>query len=190
MAMSAENIHVGPGRIFLNVTNPATGTPPTWMPHTAGVPTPGTEIGYTEGDLILRKTKETFEVNPEQALGPVMTVVTREIVEVEFTALERVYDTLRAGFDNVGTVNDANRMAFYTGGAPFPLRTQSVFISSLRPNQAGKYEITVIYRAYNVAGYEIAYRKGGASSYRMTLRGLFDTTRTIGDQLMQHYIEK
>ena len=188
--LNAANVHVGPARIFLAVTNPATGNPPTAMPHTAGVPTPGNEVGYTEGDAIFRKTKETGEINAEQAMGPIGVFLTREIVEVEFTALERVYTTLQAAFDNTGSVNTGGRMMFWGGGAQYTIRTQSVFMSSLRPNQAGKYEISVIYRAYSVTGYEIAYRKAGASSYRVTLRGLFDTTRAVGDQMFQHYIEE
>jgi hypothetical protein len=190
MALSAANVHVGPARIFLGVTNPATGTPPTAAAHTAGVPTPGTEVGYTEGDAVFRKTKETGEINAEQAMGPIGVYLTREIVEVEFTALERVYTTLQAAFDNTGSSHPAGMMMFYGGGSQYAIKTQSVFMSSLRPNQVGKYEISVIYKAYNVAGYEIAYRKSGASSFRITLRGLFDTTRSVGDQMFQHYIEE
>jgi hypothetical protein len=190
MAMSSENIHVGPARVWLGVTNPATGTPPTPMTHTAGVPSPGTEVGFTEGDFIVRKTKETFEVRPEQAGSPVMVVPISEMIEVEFVALERVYAALQAAFDNIGMVNDVNRMMFYSGGALAGIRTQSVFVSSLRPNQAGKYELTNIYKAFSVTGFEIAYRRAGASGYRMILRGLSDTSRAVGDQLFQYQIEK
>lgn len=191
MAQVAENVHTGPGRIFLGVTNPATGNPPTAMAHTAGVPTPGVEVGFTEGDMIFRKVKETGEINAEQAMGPIGVYLTAERVEVEFTALERVYSTLQAAFDNTaGQSHPAGRMLFWGGGSQYPIRTQSVFISSARPNQAGKYEISVIYKAYNVSGYEIAYRKAGASSFRITLRGLFDTSRAVGDQLYQHAIEE
>lgn len=189
MSQSAANVHIGPGRIFLGVTNPASGIPPTWMAHTAGVPTPGNEVGYTTGDMIFRKTKDTFEVEAEQAMGPIAVGVVKEIVECEFTALERVYTTLQAAFDNNGTVSDGTRMGFYGGGIQYPLRTQSVFMSSARPNQAGKYEISVIYKAYSVTGYEIAYKKNGASEYKVTLRGLYDSSRSVGDQLYQHSIE-
>jgi hypothetical protein len=190
MALVADNIHVGPGRIFLNVTNPVTGNPPTAIAHTAGVPTPGVEVGFTEGDLVFRKSKETGEINAEQAMGPVGVYMTMERVEVEFVALERVYTTLQAAFDNTGSSHPAGKMLFWGGGSQYSIKTQSVFVSSLRPNQAGKYEISVIYKAYNVTGYEIAYRKSGASSFRITLRGLFDTSRAVGDQLYQHYIEE
>lgn len=191
MAQDATNVHYGPARMFFGVTNPASSIPPTPMPHTAGVPTPGTEVGFTTGDTTFRKTKDIEEIRAEQALGPIASYITGEVVEVEFDALERVYASLQAAFDNTGTVNDANRMMFFGGGLAYTLRTQSFFFSSLRPNQAGKYEIGVIYRAFSVTGYEIGYRKaGGASLYHITLRGLEDTTRVAGDRLYQYYIEK
>ena len=190
MAQNADNVHVGPVRIFLGVTNPASSIPPTWMPHTAGVPAVGTEVGYTQGDAIFRKAKETGEIMAEQAMGPIGTYMTSERVEVEFNALERVYATLQAAFDNTGTVNDGTRMGFFGGGLQYPTRTQSVMFSSPRPNQAGKYEISVIYKAYNVTGIETAYRKAGETVLKLTLRGLMDTTRVVGDQLYQTSIEK
>jgi hypothetical protein len=190
MSLVAENIHVGPMRIFLDVTNPATGLPPTAHPHTAGVPTPGVEIGYTEGDATFRKNKETFEINAEQATGPVGVGLVREIVEIEFTALEKTYRGLQTAFDNSGSSHPAGRMIFYGGGSTFPIKTQSVFFSSLRPNQAGKYETATIYKAYNVAGYETTFRKSAASMFRITLRGLSDSSRALGDQMYQYVIEE
>lgn len=190
MALTASNVHVGPARIFIGVTNPASGLPPTLMPHTAGVPATGEEVGYTTGDAIFRKSNETSFINAEQALGPIGSYLTAEIGEVEFTAMERVYNTLRAAFDNTGTVNDGTKMLFYGGGLPYTLRRQSVMLSSARTNQAGKYEISVLYSAFSANGFEVAYRKTGESTYRIVLRGLYDDTRVLGDQLFQHYVEK
>lgn len=189
MAENAANIHLGPARIWLGVTNPASADPPTWMTHVAGVPADGTSVGYTEGDTIFRVAADKSEIMAEQASGPVKVIETAERVEVEFTALEKVYNTLRAGFENAKTVNDASRMGWYSGGLNKVVRTQTVFLSSARPDFAGKYEISLIYKAYNPTGYESAYRKSGASSYRITLRGLNDSTRVLNDQLYQHYIE-
>jgi hypothetical protein len=190
MSQDALNVHNGPARIWLGMTAPASGIPPTWALHTAGVPATGTEVGFTDGDAVFRKNKTTFEINAEQAMGPIAVGLSGEIVEVEFTALERVYTTLQAGFDNAGTVNDVTRMGFYGGGMQYPIRTQTVFMSSLRPNQAGKYEISMIYKAYNTSGIETSYRKGAGSMVKMVLRGLQDTTRSVGDQLYQFSIEK
>lgn len=190
MSQSAANIHLGPARIFLGVTNPASSDPPTWMTHVAGVPADGTEVGYTEGDTIFRVATDKTEIMAEQASGPVKVIETSERVECEFTALEKVYDTLRAGFEGAKNVNDGARMGWYSGGLNKVVRTQSVMLASARPDFAGKYEISVIYKAYNTTGYEAAYRKAGATSYRITLRGLNDSTRVVNDQLYQHYIEK
>jgi hypothetical protein len=190
MALVADNVHHGPARVWLGVTNPASALPPTWMGHTAGVPATGTEVGYTEGDTIFRKGKTTVDINAEQANGPIKVLWTGEIVEAEFLAMERTYNTLRAAFDNTGTVDDVTRMGFYGGGSQATLRSQTVFLSSPRPDFVGKYEISVIYKAVSVTGYEAPYRKSAASTYRVILRGIFDTTRVIGDQLYQHSIEK
>jgi hypothetical protein len=186
----AENVHTGPMRIFLNVTNPATGNPPTPQAHVAGLPTPGDEIGFTEGDAIFRKTKDTGVINAEQAMGPIGVFMLGENAEVEFTALERVYTTLKMAFDNTGSQHAGGRMIFWGGGSQYAIKTQSVFFSSLRPNQAGKYETGTLYKAYSVTGYEVAYRKSGPSTFRCTLRGLFDTSRAVGDQLFQYIIEE
>jgi hypothetical protein len=188
MSFNADNIQVGPGRIFLGVTQPSSGA---WKTHTAGVPSDGVEVGYTEGDLIVRRPKEVVEIMAEQAYSPVMTFPTREDIEVEFTALERVYETLYAAFDNVSTVNDVTRMGFKSGGQfGFALRTQTVMVTSPRPNQAGRYEVLFIYKAYQAEGVEYSYKKGGAATVRMRLKGLNDTSRTAGDQLYQWSVEK
>jgi hypothetical protein len=190
MALNPANIHVGPARIFLGVTLPASGDPPTPMGHTNGVPASGVEVGYTQGDAVYRKVNETGEIPAEQTLSPVLSFLTGERVEIEFLALENVYETLRAAFDNTGTVNDVNRMMFYGGGLAYSLRYQSVMLSSARTSQAGKYEITVLYNAYSVNGFEGAYRKNDAKSMRIILRGQPLGSRTLGDQVYQHFIEK
>lgn len=189
MALTADNVHQGPARIFLGTTNPASGAPPTLMPHTLGVPATGTEVGYTTGDAVFRKTNSTEFIRAEQAMGPIGAVLTDETVEIEFEALERVYATLRAAFDNTGTVSDGAKHLFYGGGLQYAVRSQSVTLTSQRPNQTNKWEVTQIYKAFSANGFETAYRKAAPSTYRIVLRGLMDTTRTIGDQMYQHYIE-
>lgn len=192
MAQDNTEVHFGPGRIFLGAPAPASGLPPTWAPHTAGVPDGGgTEVGFTIGDLAFKVGKATNDITAEQVMGAIDIQRTDEMVSVEFEALQRDYVTLKAAFDTAGgSVNDVNRVGFYGGGQAIPLQSQTVFVSSLRPHQAGKFEISMIYRAVSVTGYEIAYKKSGASTYKVTMRGLFDTTRVDGDRLYQHYMEK
>lgn len=192
MAQNPANVHFGPGRVFFDVPAPTTGNPPTFVSHTAGVPDGGgTEVGYTLGDLTFNVSKETNDITAEQVQGAIAVQRTNSMVTVEFEAMERTYLNLKVAFDtDGGTLNDVNRIAIWGGGQAVPLATHTVFVSSLRPNQPGKYEISMIYKGVTVSGYQIAYKKSGASVFHVTIRGLFDGTRDDGDRLYQHFIEK
>lgn len=190
MAQSESNIHIGAGRIWLGVTAPASGAPPTLMGHTNGVPATGTEVGHTEGNAVFtyKPTKDT--IPSEQALSVVGVFTTDEMCQLTFKAQERVYQVLRAAFDSIGTVSDGSKDLFYGGGLTITPLTQAIMLSSARRDIAAKYEVLVIYKAVNMEGVEISYGKATRSTYQITLRGLADTTRTIGDQLFQWYREK
>lgn len=190
MAQNAGNIHQGPCRIFIGVTAPATGTPPTRMAHTAGVPATGTEVGHTEGDAVFTYKQSMTEMRSEQALGPIDAFVTDEMAQVTFLAMERVYATLKLAMNSTGNLDDANATLFYGGGTALSVFTQAIMISSPLRTNIAKFEVSVLYKAYSVDGYEIAYSRGRVSTYRITLKGLADTSRSVGDQLFQHYREK
>lgn len=189
MALNADQVQIGPSRVWLAVTNPATGNPPTKMAHTAGVPASGTEVGYTTGDTTFSKGQEVVDIDAEQANSPIISFITTEIVEVRFTAMERTFKALQSVFHNNTSVQDGAGIFVYGGGGANTLRTQSVFFSTLRPAQSGKYEWAVVYKAYSVTGYETSYRKNAASTYAVTLRGQIDSSRDLGDQLFQYQIE-
>lgn len=190
MSLNVNNVHIGPMRVWLNVTNPTTGTPPTAMAHTAGVPATGDEVGYTQGDAIFRKTNDVGEVMAEQATGPIAVFLKGEKIEVEFTTLEHTYQTLKATFDNVGNQDSGGRTIMYGGSAsPYGIRTQSVMFSSLRPNFAGKYVVGLLYRAYSVNGFEAAFSRTKEATVKVILRALYDSARNDGDQYFQYYQE-
>jgi hypothetical protein len=192
MALSNANIHIGAARIFLGVTNPASGTPPTLMTHTDGVPATGTEVGYTEGPTKFTYRQNKQEVTAEQSLNPVDVFVTDEEIMIEFTAMEHVYNTLKAAFDNVGTVDDGSKSLFYGGDGSglVNVTTQSVMLSSRRRDATTKFEILVIYKVYNMQGMEIPYARTEAAKYTIQLKGLVDTARNAGDRLFQWHREK
>ena len=190
MAQNEANIHIGAARIFLGVTAPASGTPPTLMGHTNGVPATGTEVGFTEGNATFsyRPTKELIPV--EQALSAAGMFVSDEVAQLVFRAQERVYVALRAAFDNIGTVSDGSKDMFYAGGQSIIPLYQSVMLTSPRRDVAAKWEVLVIYKATSMEGIELPYGKATRSTYQITLRGLADSSRSISDQLFQWYREK
>jgi hypothetical protein len=192
MAQSAANIHVGPGRIWTGVTAPASGAPPTWMTHTAGVPATGTEIGFTASDSTFTWNTEKSDIEAEQAIGVVDQFISKESAQLEFEALEREYNLLKACFDNIGNVNDVTRMGFYGGGGGTILNITyvTVCLTSQIRNLTGKYEVLVMYKAVSMNAMVLTWSRTKPSSYKVTLRGLPDTTRTAGDQIFQFSREK
>lgn len=192
MSQDPKNIHIGAARIFLGVTNPATGTPPTLMGHTDGVPATGTEVGYTQGAATFSYKQNKQEVEAEQSLSPVDVFNTTEESQLEFTAMEHVYNTLKTAFDNIGSVDDAAKTLFYAGDGSGLLNvtTQGVTLTSRIRTSPLKFEVLTIYRVYNVEGVVIGYQRTTEAVYKITLKALVDTSRNLGDRLFQWYKEK
>lgn len=192
MAQNPANIHIGAARIFLGVTPPVSGSPPTLTPHTDGEPTTGTEVGYTQDAASFTYKQNKQEVVAEQSLNPVDVFVVNEEISIEFTAMEHVYTTLKAAFDNVGSIDDASKMLFFggDGGGLVSVQTQCVVLTSRIRTAPTKFEVLTLYRVYNMEGVSIPYNRTGEAVYKITLKGLTDTSRQAGDRLFQWYREK
>lgn len=192
MSQNPANIHIGAARIFLGVTAPASGTPPTLLTHTDGVPGSGTEVGYTQDAATFTYKQNKQEVEAEQSLNPVDVFNVSEECMIEFNAMEHVYNTLKTAFDNVGTVSDGSKDLFYggDGGGLVSVTTQCVALTSRIRTAPTKFEVIVLYRVYNVEGIVMPYARTTPAVYKVTLKGLTDTTRNAGDRLFQWFKEK
>lgn len=192
MAQDPAKIHIGMARIFLGVTAPATGVPPTKLTHTSGVPATGTEVGYTNGASTFTYRTIKQEVEAEQSLNPIDVFITKEECMLEFTAMEHVYNTLKTAFDVAGSVNNATEMMFYAGDAVglASVTTQCVALTSRVRSAPTKFEVLCIYRVYNIDGMVVAYNRTGVATYKVTLKALVDAERSEGDRLFQWYREK
>lgn len=191
MAQNASLIHQGPLRLWTGITNPVTGTPPTLMAHTAGVPATGTELGYTDGDASFEYQLTKQEIDAEQQLAPVDLVASDEAIKLTFTLQEANYTALKSAFDSgVASVDDGSKTLFYGGGiVPTPM-TVALFFSSVRRDNAAKFFIGVIYKAYSPNGFKFNFSKTKKSNYAVELRGILDTTRNAGDMMFQFFREK
>jgi hypothetical protein len=192
MAQDPTKIHIGAARIWLGVTPPATGTPPTLLTHADGVPSTGTEVGYTEGPSTFSYKSNKQEVEAEQSLNPVDVFIVKEECMLEFTAMEHVYNTLKTAFDNIGNVDDGSKTLFYAGDGSglVSVTTQCVALTSRIRTAPTKFEVLTIYKVYNAEGIVIPYNRTGVATYKVTLKALVDTTRNAGDRLFQFFKEK
>ena len=189
MAQNAANIHVGPARIFIGVTAPASGAPPTLMSHTAGVPATGTEVGHTSGNTVATFQNVKQDINSEQSFGVVDTYATGQTLEITMTCQERVYTLLQKLFEGLGTVTDGSKDLFY-GGGPISVPSYTVMLTSPLRQDPTKFEVFVGYRMQSVSAMPLTYSRTDVSMIPVTIRGTHDTTRTVGDQLFQFYREK
>jgi hypothetical protein len=191
MAQNPSNIHIGAARIFLGVNAPATGIPPVALPHFDGTPTSGVEVGYTQDASTFTYKQNKQEVVAEQSLNPVDVFVTNEEIMLEFTAMEHVFVTLKAAFDNVNTSRQATLDMFYGGdGAGLvSVPTQCVALTSRIRTSPTKFEVMCMYRCYSVNGMVVPYNRTKEAIYSIQMKGLVDTSRALGDRLFQFYKE-
>lgn len=191
MAFDVTRIEVGPARIFLGVTLPASGAPPTLMGHTAGVPSTGTEVGLTEGDTILTITSDKTEIMAEQFYAPVEVFLTDQKAVVSFTAKESTVIGLRAAFDNIGQATTVTEDLFYfgSGAGAFACLKQSVFLSARRRDNPAKYIIVCLYNAYASKPLTYTFSRTKQATYPVELTALAVVTRTAGDCIGQFYRE-
>lgn len=194
------NILAGPARIFIGAYGtavaPVSGTPPTLFQHTSGVPsglqTSYTEIGFSTGaaTFTYKATKE--EIVPEQSLIAVDVFTKQEDGSLVFTAYERVFATLKAAFDNVGSVSDGSKDLYYGGNGTTIIQpsTFTVFMSTIHRDNTAKFTYLCLYKAYSMDGVKMPFEKGKPSTYQVSFKALADITRTAGDQVYQFVNEK
>jgi hypothetical protein len=192
MAFAPDKIHVGPGRVFVGVTNPTSGAPPTFVGHTAGVPATGTEIGLTNSDTVFEYEAKKGEIQAEQYYAGVDVFLTQESAKLSFIAQEGNIKALQAALDNIGQFSDGTKDAFYGGssaGAFAALKTSVMITSRQRVNPA-KYIVILMYVAYPSKSLQYALSRTKPAMWQVEFTALADTSRTAGDAMFQLYIEK
>ncbi len=192
MAGDITKVRVGAARIYVGVTAPASGTPPTLMTHTAGAPSTGTDVGFTENDCVFSYLAQKTLLDAEQTLGPVDAFIGSEMAKLTFTMKEHNYTALKLAFDNIGKVDDGSKTLFYAGGGATILTptTQAIFFSAYDRTNTSKFQIGVIYKGVSMKGYESPMSKKNPGLIGVEIQGLLDLTRNSGDQMFQFYIEK
>lgn len=185
MSFDVTKIHVGAARIWSGVTNAVTGTPPTYIVHTAGVPPTGTEIGLTDGDTVFQYTLKKVEMMAEQSLGAVDIYAEMETVQLTFTMQEANANALKVAFDSSVGYDSTGGDGFYFGNGTVVLApmTTGIFFSSPRRDNPAKFFAGNLYKAYSKDGINFPMSRTKKGMVKVTLIGLADLTRTARDQM-------
>lgn len=191
MSFQVDRIECGPARLFAGVTNPASGAPPTWVTHTAGVPSSGTEVGLTEGDTVVEIQSEKKAIEAEQFYAPVEVYMTTQSAKLTFTAKEMTVAALKLALDNIGQQTTGSLEGFYfgSGAGSFAVMKTSIFFSARRRDDPSKYIIGLLYRAYASKPLTLPMSRTKESTFPVELSALADVTRTPGDCIGQFYRE-
>jgi len=192
MTLNPSNIRLGPGRIYIGVTAPATGTP---LILAAGAPTTGTDVGLTEGEVLFTFDVDYQEEEADQVLPAVAVFAKGEKASLEFTMKEYVATQLQAAFQqttlisNEGTTPKTDLFEF--GGTGYEVTTRTVVVVSPIPNtSAQRYTIVMLYKAYQSEPFKARYTKDGSTVMKVNFKGLADTTRNDADMLGQLVVER
>lgn len=192
MGFDATKIHLGTARLFVGVTAPATGTPPTYLVHTDGVPGTGTEVGLTESDTVFHAGNELLLIEADQALAPVDVGTVKQMMRLECTVKEQTFNTLKQVWDNVGSDSQASGDALYMGGGTSILapRTSCVVATARQRNAPTKFIVAVLYKAAQTTPFQMPFSQRKESTYKLTFVALQDLTRNAGDQIGYYRFEK
>lgn len=192
MAQTTTRIMAGPCRIFHGVTAGASGTPPTYITHTAGVPATGTEVGHTLGDASFKYQAVKEDIDSEQSLASVDVWTKEEKASIDCDVQEQTYLTLQKAFDAVGAETIGAGDAFWFGGGTTILLpgTFTIMLTAIQRNAPTKFTIAVLYKVYSVSGIDVSFGKAKRSTYKLLFQGLADTSRTAGDQIGYYRFER
>ncbi len=202
MALTASNIRVGAGRIYLGTTPPAQGVS---LTINNGVPATGTEVGLTEGEAVFTYEVTYFEAMAEQSLASVAVFATEEAAQLEFTMKEysqaNINDFMAAMVQtaNVGAAGDATSMDIHEGGRILGIAAgagevtlQAVTLVAPIPNTSGvdqRYTYVLLHQAYQSEAAAVRFTKAGDSLLKVTFKAIADLSRGDFGTLFQVGVE-
>jgi hypothetical protein len=148
-------------------------------------------LGYTMTPTRMAWTYDTTEVSVEQVTTPIKRSKTNERVtfNLELAQFDGANLALILDGANTNTAAGAGQKAFsrVTAGGSTTLNEYMFAIEGVRPDSAGTDQPfrIFVYRATIRANGDIQFAKANGTALPVIVEGLTDTTKTIGQQLME-----
>ncbi len=206
MALTAANIRVGAGRVFMGVTPSALGN--AINIDGTGVPPTGVEVGLTDGEAVFTYEVTYFESMAEQSLASVAVFATEEMAQLEFTMKEYVQANIEDFFASLlattvgapGNAGPAGGTDIYEGGRILgqaagagEVTLQSCMLVAPIPNTSGvsqRFTWVILFQAFQNEAAAVRYTKAGDSLLKVTFKAIADLTRGDTSTLFQVAIER
>ena len=194
-SVDATKIHQGPGKLWLNVSVPASGS--RLLINAAGDPTAGTPIfaGATEGAATVLLAPKLDAITADQVAAPIDVVMTGEAASIEVTLKESdlaklknfvVNGSYTTGTDT-GLPSGAQTYEEISFGGTMAIPKTSVAVISPRRDVTNKFVISQLYSAYQAEALQLPFQRGKETTYKVKFEGLADASRVAGDQVGKIY---
>ena len=193
--VDATKIHQGPGKLWLNVSVPASGS--RLLINAAGDPTAGTPVfaGATEGAATVLLSPKLEAITADQVAAPIDVVMTGEGASIEITLKEsdlaKLKNFIVNGAFTTGTdtglpagVQSYEEISF---GGTLAIPKTSVAVISPRRDSASKFVVSQLYQAYQAEAIQLPFQRGKETTYKVKFEGLADPSRAAGDQVGKIY---
>jgi hypothetical protein len=193
--VDATKIHQGPGKLWLNVSVPASGN--RLLIDATGAPTAGSPVfaGATEGAATVVLAPKLEQVGADQVAGPIDVVMTGEAASIEVTLKESdlaklkhfiVHGSFASGTDT-GLPQGAQNYEEISFGGVMAVPKTSVAVISPRRDAASKFVVSQLYQAYQAEAVQLPFQRGKETTYKVKFEGLADPARAAGDQVGKIY---
>ncbi|MFB3921601.1 MAG: hypothetical protein ACE145_07755 [Terriglobia bacterium] len=194
-SVDATKIHQGPGKLWLNVSVPASGS--RLLIDAAGDPTAGTPIfaGATEGAATVLLAPKLDPISADQVAAPIDVVMTGEAASIEVTLKESdlaklknfvVNGSYTTGTDT-GLPSGAQAYEEISFGGLMSIPKMSVAVISPRRDATNKFVVSQLYQAYQAEAIQLPFQRGKETTYKVKFEGLADASRAAGDQVGKIY---
>lgn len=188
MAINVADFLIASYNVYVNPTVPADGE---GLELTAGVPTGGTLIGITDGDLGLKFSPSIVEIKGVQGNGILNIFQSDEDAEIafslkqvqDFTLLNRVIMGA-SPFTDVALTPNQSIIGF--GGIneiPVTKRIPWAFVSRMPYLDDDYYLYILFFEAFASSGLDLSIGKEKESVVPVTLKPIAQLDRTAGQQL-------
>ena len=195
MPVDATKIHQGPGKLWLNVSVPVSGS--RLSINAAGDPTAGTPIfaGATEGAATVLLAPKLDAITADQVAAPIDVVMTGEAASIEVTLKESDLAKLKNFVANgafttgtdTGLPSGAQTYEEISFGGTMAIPKTSVAVISPRRDVTNKFVISQLYSAYQAEALQLPFQRGKETTYKVKFEGLADASRAAGDQVGKIY---
>lgn len=181
----------GKGLLYLETGVPAADTR---LTTTAGVPSTGHMLGYTEEGNTVTVGYEQEEVNADEATAAIETIISTENLTIAGSAMQLEDVVLLQKLLGTGTYSDKTTYDLIKFGGLTSLTDAGtiggVLLVWVRKNVADDYVQFHLYDAINQAenGWQVTKTKYGAMPY--SFKGRPVTSRAAGDQIGSWSIDK